>query len=85
MDDDGQTRDALIDLKASIDGQNKLQEEANGIMRGVVEALKNLAQEIADWREEMPEARRYRQRKTTAAKKAAVGKYATPPPPRRKS
>jgi hypothetical protein len=40
----------LSKLRGSIDVQNELQEEANGIMRGLVEALKAVAQEMADAR-----------------------------------
>jgi hypothetical protein len=41
----------LSSLRSALDKQNELQEEANGIMRGMVEALKALAQEMADGRE----------------------------------
>lgn len=40
----------LAALRQSIDRQSELQEETNAIMRGLMEALKALAQEIADSR-----------------------------------
>lgn len=43
---------ALFDLKTSIDKQNELQEENNGILRSVDDAVRGLAQELADARNE---------------------------------
>jgi hypothetical protein len=69
---------ALFQLQKSVDKQNELQEEANGIMRRMIDALQGLAQEIAD----MPEVQAAREKEKQAARKAATGKYATPKAPR---
>ena len=70
-------------LRKSIEKHNQLQEDANNLMRSLIPALQGLAQEIADWREEMPEVQAIREKRAQAAKDAATGKYATPPPPSR--
>lgn len=43
----------LADLKRSVDKQIQLQEEANGIMRGLVDALRCVAQETLDLRKHL--------------------------------
>jgi hypothetical protein len=40
--------DALVDLKASIDKQNELQEEANGLLRGLIGVLGENAAETEE-------------------------------------
>lgn len=70
-------------LRKAIEKQNELQEDANNLMRSLIPALQGLAQEIADWREEMPEARAFREKRAQAAKEAATGIYAPGKPPSR--
>ncbi|MDP1583925.1 MAG: hypothetical protein Q8M18_10925 [Bradyrhizobium sp.] len=54
MDNDhADLENALYQLQKSVDKQNELQEQANGIMRGLVGALEETGQAIADLREEM--------------------------------
>jgi hypothetical protein len=45
------TDDAIIELLPLIRKQIELQEETNGIMRGLVDALQHIAQETRDLRE----------------------------------
>lgn len=40
--------DALVDLKRSIDKQNELQEETNGILRALIGTLQESGQATAD-------------------------------------
>ena len=40
--------DALVDLKRSIDKQNELQEEANALMRSLIDGLAANSQEMTD-------------------------------------
>lgn len=73
----------LTDIKRALEKQNELQEAANTIMKGIIDALKNIGQEIEDLAEDLPAVRDARKEKDEAAKKAAVGILATPPAPRR--
>lgn len=43
-----ETYDALVDLKASIDKQNALQEETNGLLRALIHTLQHSGQATAD-------------------------------------
>lgn len=43
----------LARLRQSVDKQNELQEEANGIMRGLVSTLQETGQAVADLQEEL--------------------------------
>lgn len=45
---DSEIYDALVDLKRSVDKQGELQEEANGLMRSLIDALQNTGQATAD-------------------------------------
>lgn len=43
--------DALVDLKISIDKQNELQEETNGLLRSLIDAMQGSAQETLELKE----------------------------------
>lgn len=60
MADDEMTYDALVDLKRSIDRQNELQEETNGLLRALVDALASNSQELLELRESNEAARKSR-------------------------
>jgi hypothetical protein len=51
MDDDIAIE--LARLRQSVDKQNELQEEANGIMRGLIATLQETGQAVADLVEEL--------------------------------
>ena len=50
--------DALVDLKASVDKQNELQEEANGLMRSLIGILEANAQETLELKDAMQGGKR---------------------------
>jgi hypothetical protein len=66
-----------LQLQKAVEKQNELQERANALMEGLTDALRGLAQEIAD----MPDVQAAREREKQVAKTAATGAYATPPGP----
>lgn len=55
MDDDISLQLAV--LSTEMKQHNELQEQANAIMRSLNEAIRSLADEIADWRASEPPAR----------------------------
>jgi hypothetical protein len=68
----------LARLRQSVDKQNETQEEANGLLRSLIQVLQAAAQEIAELRDDLPGVQEKREAAARAVREAEEEFYPTP-------